>query len=115
MPKITEKSERERLYAIFADLPVNQLAVVSGIIDEVARMRVQLEQLHKIVDTEGMTVLFQQSEKVAPYRKTSAEADMLLRLQKNYSTYIKQLLELCPPSERKSKLTAMMSENELDI
>ena len=110
--KITEKTEKERLYKIFADLPANQLVIVSGIIDEVARMRVQLEKLHETVDREGLTVLFQQSERVAPYRKASAEADMLLRLQKNYSTYIKQLLELCPPSERRSKLTALMHDDE---
>ena len=108
--RLTVKSETKRLNDIFKDLPPNELVVMSGMIDEAARMRVQMQQLHEIIDRDGMTIEFQQSDKVAPYKKISAEADMLLRIQKNYSVYISKMLERVPASERKSKLATIMDE-----
>ena len=92
--KITEKSETERLLAIYDNLPPKRFAVAQGLIEQAARIRVNLDKLSADIAVNGMTELFQQSDKVEPYKKTRPEADLFIKLDKNYQSIIKQLNDM---------------------
>lgn len=92
--RITEKSEVERLLAIYDNLPPKRFAVAQGLIAQAARIRVNLDRLAADIEEHGMTELFQQSDKVEPYKKTRPEADLFIKLDKNYQSIIKQLNDM---------------------
>ena len=94
--KITEQSEIKRLTAVYEGLPPKQFAVAQGLITQAARIRVNLDILAADIAENGMTELFQQSDKVDPYKKTRPEADLFIKLDKNYQSIIKQLNEMIP-------------------
>ena len=104
MAKDKVLAERERLEQIFAAMPANELAVAQGLIDQAARMRVQLDKLHAFLKKNGLTEQFTQSEKLDPYSRERPEARLYIAIDKNYQAIIKQLLERCPPSVKESKL-----------
>lgn len=91
---ITEASETKRLTKIYKNLPPKQLALAQGLIAQAARIRVNLDVLAADIAQNGMTEMFQQSEKVEPYKKTRPEADLFIKLDKNYQSIIRQLNDL---------------------
>lgn len=109
MGKDRVKQERERLEQIFLSMPANELAVAQGLIDQAARMRVQLDKLHAFLKKNGLTEMFTQSDKTEPYSRERPEARLYIALDKNYQAVIKQLLERCPPSVKESKLAQFKS------
>lgn len=92
--RITEKSETERLTAVYDNLPPKRFAVAQGLIAQAARIRVNLDRLAEDIAENGMTEMFQQSDKVEPYKKTRPEADLFIKLDKNYQSIIKQLNDM---------------------
>lgn len=92
--KPTEKSEIRRLTAIYMSLPPKQFAIAQGLIAQAARIRVNLDTLAADIAENGLTEMFQQSEKVEPYKKTRPEADLFIKLDKNYQSIIKQLNDM---------------------
>ena len=92
--RITEKSEVERLLAVYDNLPPKRFAVAQGLIAQAARIRVNLDRLAADIEEHGMTEMFQQSDKVDPYKKTRPEADLFIKLDKNYQSIIKQLNDM---------------------
>lgn len=92
--QITEKSETRRLTSIYENLPPKQFALAQGLIAQAARIRVNLNALAADIAENGMTELFQQSDKVQPYMKTRPEADLFIKLDKNYQSIIRQLNEM---------------------
>ena len=113
MPKeITEKSEIARLTRIYKNLPQNKKALAQGLIVQAARLRVRLNELNAILAAEGMTELFQQSDKVEPYVRTRPEADLFIKLDKNYQSIIRQLNDLVPEDTgAPSKLGALLKDD----
>ena len=107
---ITEKNEIARLTEIYKNLPPNQFAVAQGLIVQAARLRVRLDQLWKDIQANGETEKFTQSEKTDPYERERPAARLFTSTDKNYQSIIKQLNELTPPSQTKSKLGALMDE-----
>ena len=101
-PPLTEKRERARLEKLFEGMPENKKRLVEGLITQAARLRVRLNELHADIEENGMTELFQQSEKVEPYSRERPEAGLWIKLDKNYQAIIRQLTELVPPDERKT-------------
>lgn len=110
MAKDKVKQERERLEQIFVSMPANELAVAQGLIDQAARMRVQLDKLHADLKRNGLTELFSQSDKTEPYSRERPEARLYIAIDKNYQAIIKQLLERCPPSAKESKLAMFRND-----
>lgn len=108
--KITEKSEVARLSKIYKDLPPNQYQVAQGLIVQAARLRVRLDQLWQDIQEHGETELFTQSEKTDPYERERPAARLFTATDKNYQSIIKQLNELTPPSQQKSKLAELMGD-----
>lgn len=104
MAKVTVKSEIKRLKTIYQVLPANEFAVAQGLIEQAARLRVKLDELHADLEENGMVELFTQSDKTEPYERERPQARLYIAMDKNYQAIIKQLLERCPPSVTESKL-----------
>ena len=96
MARVTEKSEIERLTKIYETLPPKQLALAQGLIVQAARIRVRLDELSADINEHGMTEIFQQSEKCNAYSRTRHEAELFVKLDKNYQSVIKQLDGMIP-------------------
>ena len=108
--EITEQSEIKRLTRIYKKLPPNQFAVAQGLIVQAARLRIRLNQLWKDIQENGETELFSQSDKTEPYERERPAARLFTATDKNYQSIIKQLNELTPPSQTKSKLSELMKD-----
>lgn len=96
---ITEKSEAKRLTEIYENLPPKRFAVAQGLIEQAARIRVNLDKLSSDIAENGMTEMFRQSDKVEAYKKTRPEADLFIKLDKNYQSIIKQLNDMIQNDE----------------
>lgn len=96
---ITEKSEAKRLTEIYENLPSKRFAVAQGLIEQAARIRVNLDKLSADIAENGMTEMFRQSDKVEAYKKTRPEADLFIKLDKNYQSIIKQLNDMIQNDE----------------
>ena len=91
---VTEKSEIKRLTEVYNGLSPKRFAIAQGLIIQAARIRVNLDRLSEDIEQNGLTELFQQSDKVEPYKKTRPEADLFVKLDKNYQSIIRQLNEM---------------------
>lgn len=96
MKEMTEKSEAARLRRLYKDLPKNRKAVAEGLIIQAARLRVRLNSLNEDIEANGMTEMFSQSEKTAPYERERPAAALFIKLDKNYLAIIKQLTDMLP-------------------
>ena len=110
MKKRTVQSETKRLRQIFSGISKNQQAVVEGLIDQVARMRIMLDELSEDIEKNGVTEMFSQSDKVEPYVRERPAASLFLRTDKNYQSAVKQLVDLCPPDAQSDELAEFLEE-----
>lgn len=94
-------AEIKRLEKSFKDLPQDVAAIAEGLVREAANMRVTLEIWRTDLDTNGWVEMFQQSEKVAPYEKKRAVAEMYLNLNPNYQKIIDKLVSYLPKTSTK--------------
>lgn len=99
--KMTEQkrieNETKRLQEIFADIPERQRAVVDGLIDRAAFMRVSLEKLEESMRDEELVEVYKHGEDQYGL-KQSAALQAHVSVTKNYSIVIKQLTALIPTS-----------------
>ena len=116
MPKTTEKtveqrikSETKRLLKIFADLDPNKLQTVQTLICRVAFATVSLQDLEVQLAHDGWVEKYQNGENQSGV-KQSASAGVYLSLTKNLNSMIKQLVDLVPVAQRKSKLEELMRQ-----
>lgn len=103
------KSEKSRLKKLFKDLEPNKLKTCQALIDRAAFITVSLEDLEVQLNEVGFTEYYQNGDKQSGWKK-SAAADVHISLTKNLNTIIKQLLELVPPAQKKSKLEELMNK-----
>lgn len=103
------KREKERLEEIFQDLEENKLSTCLALIDRAAFITISLEDLETQLNLTGWVEEYQNGENQSGLKKAAA-ADVHISLTKNLNAIIKQLLELVPPAQKKSKLTEMMGE-----
>lgn len=112
--ELTEASETRRLNRIYKNLPPNKKAIAQGLIIQAARIRVRLNELSADLDENGMTEMFQQSEKCDPYSRTRPEAELFVKLDKNYQAIIRQLDAMAPEDAGgPSKLGKLIDESDL--
>lgn len=95
----TEKAETERLQTVYANLQPKQKQLAEGLIAQAARLRVQLDKLNTDIRKNGLTELFTNSDKIDPYTRERPEANLFIKLDKNYQAIIRQLNEMLPPEE----------------
>ena len=107
--EITEESERRRLNRIFKNLPKNEYAVAQGLIIQAARLRVRLNKLWAEIEAKGETEKFSQSPNQEPYERERPCSRTFTATDKAYQSIIKQLTDLCPPSDKKeSKMASLL-------
>ena len=97
------RNEKARLMELFQDLEPNKLQTCLALIDRAAFITVSLEDLEAQLNEIGWTEYYQNGETQSGWKK-SAAADVHISLTKNLNTIIKQLLELVPPAQKRSKL-----------
>ena len=90
------KKEVMRLKKIFADIAPNDKAIVDGLINQAARLRVSLDIMWEDISINGDTELFTQSDKTEPYERERPVARLFNNRDKNYQQIIKQLTDKLP-------------------
>ena len=101
------KKERTRLMRIFSDLDENKKQTCEALIDRAAFITISLQDLETQLNTTGWVETYQNGENQYGMKKAAA-ADVHISLTKNLNAIMKQLLELVPPAQKKSKLAEMM-------
>lgn len=102
------KKERERLAKIFDDLEPNKLSTCQALLDRAAFITISLQDVEEQLNEVGWTEYYQNGETQSGWKK-SAAADVHISLTKNLNTIIKQLLELVPPAQKRSRLEELMN------
>jgi len=102
------KKEKSRLLDIFADLEPNKLSTCQALIDRAAFITISLQDLEEQLNATGWVEEYQNGENQSGLKKAAA-ADVHISLTKNLNAIIKQLLDLVPPAQKKSRLEAMMN------
>jgi hypothetical protein len=90
------KKEEKRLKRIYKNIDKDKKAIIDGLIQRAAYMRVSLEDYEKDLDEKGYVELFTQSEKTEPYERERPVARLYNTMNKNYQSIIKQLGDLVP-------------------
>lgn len=102
------KKETRRLKKIFKDLEPNKLKTVDALIARAAFITVSLQELEEELNERGWVEEYQNGRNQCGLKK-SAAAEVHISLTKNLSTIMKQLMELVPPAQKESRLTALMN------
>jgi len=104
--------EEKRLRQIYKNISKDQKAIIDGLIQRAAYMRVTLEDYEMDLDKKGYVEMFSQSDKTDPYER---ERPVYNTMNKNYQSIIKQLTDLVPKEEVKPKddgFDAFVSERD---
>ena len=109
-PKVETRirKEKERLSDIFQDLEPNKLSTCQALIDRAAFITVSLEDLEEQLNRTGWVEEYQNGENQFGVKKAAA-ADVHISLTKNLNTIMKQLLDLVPPAQKRSRLDALVN------
>ena len=103
------KKEKARLMELFKDLEPNKLQTCRALIDRAAFITISLQDVEEQLNDIGFTEYYQNGENQSGWKK-SAAADVHISLTKNLNTIIKQLLDLVPPAQKRSKLEELMKQ-----
>lgn len=103
------KKETRRLKKIFKDLEPNKLKTVDALIARAAFITVSLQELEEQLNHDGWVEEYQNGRNQSGLKK-SAAAECHISLTKNLSTIMKQLIDMVPPAQKESRLTALMGE-----
>lgn len=90
------KKEVRRLNRIYKDIDKDNKAIIDGLIQRAAYMRVTLEDWEKDIMENGHTEMFTQSINTPPYERERPVARLYNTMNKNYQSIIKQLSDLVP-------------------
>lgn len=90
--------EVDRLTKNFSKIDGKRRAIIRGLIERAAFMRVSLDDLEKDLNTNGFTELFSQGDQ-APYERKRPTAELYNTMNANYQKIIKQLTDLVPRDE----------------
>lgn len=97
------KAEEARLREIYQNIDRDNKAIIDGLIQRAAYMRVTLEEWEKDIDENGYVEMFTQSEKTDPYERERPVIRLYNTMNKNYQSIIKQLSDLVPKYEPTSQ------------
>ncbi len=95
--------EEKRLRRIYKNISKDQKAIIDGLIQRAAYMRVTLEEWEKDIIENGYYEMFTQSDKTEPYERERPVARLYNTMNKNYQNIIKQLTDLVPKEQPKTK------------
>ena len=97
--------ERRRLSRQFAGLEKRNRAVVDGLIEQAAFLRVQLQELSEDLTENGVTELFQQGATQEPYERQRPAANVYNSMNANYQKIIAKLNDLLPKPTAKTAVS----------
>jgi len=95
--------EEKRLKRIYKNIDKDNKAIIDGLIQRAAYMRVTLEDWERDIIENGITEMFSQSEKTEPYERERPVARLYNTMNTNYQKIIKQLGDLVPKQETREK------------
>ena len=95
--------EEKRLRRIYRQVSKDNKAIIDGLIQRAAYMRITLEEWERDIDENGYYEMFTQSEKTDPYERARPVAQLYNTMNGNYQKIIKQLTDLIPKEEPKPK------------
>lgn len=95
--------EEKRLREIYKDISKDKMAIIDGLIQRAAYMRVTLEDWEKDIMENGYIEMFSQSDKLEPYERERPVTRLYNTLNKNYQSIIKQLSDLLPKEVPKNE------------
>ncbi len=98
------KNEVDRLSKNYAGIDGKRRAVIRGLIQRAAFMRVSLTEIEADLNENGFTEPFSQGDQ-EPYERKRPTADLYNTMNVNYQKIIKQLTDLLPKEEEKLKET----------
>ncbi|ANW97713.1 hypothetical protein CSTERTH_01035 [Thermoclostridium stercorarium subsp. thermolacticum DSM 2910] len=94
------KAELRKLNKFFQNIPEDKQKIIKGLKEQAAFMYATLMELQEIMNTEGPVEMFEQGkQKMLREHPASKVYNSMI---KNYSSVIKQLLELMPTEEKKA-------------
>ncbi|MGO5053576.1 hypothetical protein ACTQ6A_13910 [Lachnospiraceae bacterium LCP25S3_G4] len=94
-------SELERFKKIFKNIDEDKRAVVDRLIENAAFMSEELKKLQEYISEHGCTEEYMNGANQFG-KKKSSEVDVYNTMIKNYTSVIKQLLDLLPDGQRGS-------------
>ena len=97
------KKEERRLKRIYKDIAKDNKAIIDGLIRRAAYMRITLEDWEQDIMEHGCTEMFTQSINTPPYERERPVARLYNTMNGNYQKIIKQLSDLVPKQEVKTK------------
>lgn len=97
------KKEERRLKRIYKNVDKDNKAIIDGLIQRAAYMRVALEDWELDIMENGIVEMFTQSDKTDPYERERPVARLYNTMNKNYQSIIKQLSDLVPKPEPKQE------------
>lgn len=97
------KKEERRLKKIYKNIDKDNKAIIDGLIQRAAYMRITLEDWEKDIMENGCIEMFTQSEKTEPYERERPVARLYNTMNKNYQSIIKQLTDLIPKKENSNE------------
>ena len=97
------KKEMRRLKRIYKNVDKDNKAIVDGLIQRAAYMRVTLEDWEMDIIENGYYEMFTQSPNTPPYERERPVARLYNTMNKNYQSIIKQLSDLVPKPEPKQE------------
>lgn len=96
-------NEEKRLRLIYRKIPKAEKAIIDGLIQRAAYMRVTLEDYEKDLDEHGYVEMFTQSKDTDKYERERPVARLYNTMNKNYQSIIKQLTDLVPEEKQNQK------------
>lgn len=103
------RKETKRLQKVFEGLEPNKLETVNALIDRAAYITVSLQELEEQLNRDGWVEEYNNGRLQSGLKK-SAAAEVHISLTKNLNAIMKQLLDLVPPAQKESRLTALIDE-----
>jgi hypothetical protein len=103
------RKETRRLLKVFEGLEPNKLETVAALIDRAAYITVSLQELEVQLNHDGWVEEYNNGRLQSGLKK-SAAAEVHISLTKNLNAIMKQLLDLVPPAQKESRLSALIDE-----
>lgn len=101
--------ELKRLKAIYRGLPKNKLAIVTPLLENMAFMKITLDDLQKRINQSGCSDEYKNGANQYG-KKASADLQAYNSLIKNFNTVSDRLEKMLPEEKRKGRLEALMDE-----
>lgn len=101
------KKELKKLQKIVAQLPEDKRKITEGLVADASFMAEQLQSLRKYIIEHGWSEEYQNGANQFG-KKTSVEADSYIKVQRQYSSIIKQLTDLLPSGNTAAPGAALM-------